>query len=314
MNSLKAAHKPVLLKEVLEFLNAKKGEVIIDATFGSGGHSEAILQTSKANVIAIDRDASTKKYFDKLSTKFPSRISYLNGNFSEIKDLVEVLVDGVLMDIGVSSMQLDEAERGFSFTKQARLDMRMNQNQPLTAETIINSYSEKDLADAIFIYGDEKKSRIIAKKIVEARRAKKIESTTELADIIKKAVGSYNDSIHPATRTFQAIRILVNNELEELKLALENAVSVLKNGGKLLVITFHSGEDEIVKKYFNSLTKVVSSSRYDPFVNNSLTKIDNNFINLTKKVVMASEEEIKENPRARSAKLRVIQKINGGKE
>jgi 16S rRNA (cytosine1402-N4)-methyltransferase len=190
----------------------------------------------------------------------------------------------------------------------------MNQNQPLTAETIINSYSEKDLADAIFIYGDEKKSRIIAKKIVEARRAKKIESTTELADIIKKAVGSYNDSIHPATRTFQAIRILVNNELEELKLALENAVSVLKNGGKLLVITFHSGEDEIVKKYFNSLTKVVSSSRYDPFVNNSLTKIDNNFINLTKKVVMASEEEIKENPRARSAKLRVIQKINGGKE
>jgi 16S rRNA (cytosine1402-N4)-methyltransferase len=218
------------------------------------------------------------------------------------------------MDIGVSSMQLDEAERGFSFTKQARLDMRMNQNQPLTAETIINSYSEKDLADAIFIYGDEKKSRIIAKKIVEARRAKKIESTTELADIIKKAVGSYNDSIHPATRTFQAIRILVNNELEELKLALENAVSVLKNGGKLLVITFHSGEDEIVKKYFNSLTKVVSSSRYDPFVNNSLTKIDNNFINLTKKVVMASEEEIKENPRARSAKLRVIQKINGGKE
>lgn len=306
------SHIPVLANEVLSFIE-KTHKVIVDGTFGSGGHSQKILEKFQdANIIAIDKDESTRKYFDALKQKYENRISYLHGDFSQINQLLNgQKVDAILLDIGVSSMQLDEAARGFSFYKNANLDMRMNAADIIDAKHIVNTYTEANLANIIFTYGDERKAKLIAKKIVESRKQNEISTTFQLVEAIEKAIGKHKGGIHPATKTFQAIRIEVNNELEALKSALKQCINLLNPNGILMVITFHSGEDEIVKKYFNQLTKPAeSSSRYSP-INYSL---DNNssldFISLTKKPISATESEVKKNTRARSAKLRVIKKLN----
>lgn len=306
-------HIPVLANEVLSFIE-ENHKVIVDGTFGSGGHSEKILEKFKdANVIAIDKDESTQKYFEALKQKYKNRISYLHGDFSDIKTLLNgQKVDVILLDIGVSSMQLDEAERGFSFYKNASLDMRMNRLNSLDAKHVVNTYSEDNLAKIIFNYGDERKAKLIAKKIAESRKQNQISTTFDLVKIIESVIGKHKGGIHPATKTFQAIRIEVNNELGALKTALKQCSELLNINGILMVITFHSGEDEIVKKYFNQLTnQAKSSSRYSP-INYSLMNASNkpNFVNITKKPISATESEIKKNTRARSAKLRVIKKLN----
>lgn len=290
-------HTPVLLKEVIEILKPKEG-IFIDATLGMGGHAEAILKSSKVSIIGMDQDGEALvKARDNLKA-FKGRVNFFQDNFSKIRELAEQekifgKVSGILLDIGVSSLQFDTAERGFSFQKEGFLDMRMDKRQELTAYTIVNSYSEEQILDILRNYGEERFSRRLAKAIKEQRKKEKIKTTTELAALIKKNVPKKYafSKIHPATRTFQALRIAVNNELENLETALKNSVYVLKKGGRLAVISFHSLEDRIVKRFFRDMAK------------KSEVEI------LTKKPIVSSDKEREENPRSRSAKLRAIERI-----
>lgn len=302
-------HTPVLLNEMLKYLAPKEEGIYLDATFGAGGYSKAILESSNCQVLAIDRDPSVIKYAKELKEQYHQRFNFAHASFKELKSVVsdKVYFDGIVFDLGVSSMQLDEANRGFSFINSAPLDMRMDQNSPLTASTIVNEYSERQLTDIIFKYGDERKSRRIAKAIVDYRANKKVETTDELADIIRQAARPYHDKIDPSTRTFQAIRIEVNDELKQIEQGLINAKSLLKSGGKLLVVSFHSGEDTIVKKLFNEWCgHLPRQNRHLPFLDN---KGNVGFGFLFKGVVMPSEEEIAFNSRSRSAKLRGVIRI-----
>lgn len=246
MISLPRAHEPVMLEEVIHYMSPKDGEVYVDGTFGAGGYSKALLESADCKVIAIDRDPSVKKFADELEQLYPGRIQLALGSFGDMEQLLASVgvskVDGVVLDVGVSSMQLDEGERGFSFMKDGPLDMRMSQ-EGMSAEDFVNSAKETDLADVIYKYGDERKSRQIARAIVHARAEAPITSTKALAAIIHKAVKVYNDKIDPATRTFQALRIWVNDELGELTRALESATRVLNTNGRLVVVSFHSLED-----------------------------------------------------------------------
>ena len=235
-------HYPVMLNEMLEYVSPKDGEVYVDGTFGAGGYSRALLQAADCKVYAIDRDPNVKQLAEELEAEFPGRIELLIGRFSDmerlLKDAGVEKVDAVVLDIGVSSMQIDQAQRGFSFMRQGPLDMRMSQ-QGIDAAYVVNNTDEQQLADIIYKYGGEKKSRRVASAIVKARAEQPITTTSELASIVRSVVRMAKDKIDPATRTFQALRIWVNDELGELRDALEASEKVLVTYGRLVVVTFH---------------------------------------------------------------------------
>ena len=302
MNNLQN-HVPVMLKEVLDYIKPSNNEVYIDCTFGAGGYTKGILDTANCSVIAVDRDISVQKYADDLKNKYKDRFEFYNIKYSDILNVIhDKKVDGIVLDIGVSSMQLDNADRGFSFQKNSRLDMRMG-NDKISAYEIVNNTPEEELANIIYNYGDEVKSRHIAKKIVEARKLKPIETTTELADIVRSFYKEQKGKIDPATKTFQAIRIAVNDELNELKKILEISKQILKKNGRLVVVTFHSLEDKIVKDFIKKETN--KGKKKDKYAQ---VEIKQNFELLTNKPVTPSKNEIEKNIRARSAKLRALKK------
>ena len=302
-------HIPVMLGEVLQSLSPKDGEVYVDATFGNGGYSEAILKSADCEVFAIDRDPTVVERAKELEKKYANRFRFLSGCFGDIADLIKKPVDGIVFDIGVSSMQLDEAERGFSYAKDGMLDMRMS-CEGTSAFDLVNNLPEKELADLIYNYGEEKKSRQIAAKIVEARSKKAISTTKELADIVHQVVFNKRNAPDSATRTFQALRIAVNDELHQLEDGLQNGLKILKKGGRMVVVTFHSLEDRIVKNFFNSNTaKKTHVSRYKPVAENvSAAEFEK-----CSKAIFPSAEEMAANSRAHSAKLRFAIKYSGGK-
>ena len=284
-------HKPVLINEVIESIEPADDKIYFDATFGNGGYSKKILSSSNCKVIAIDRDPSVSSKAKELEEKYKDRFKFIESRFSQIKKVMEELerekVNCFLFDIGVSSMQLDNANRGFSFMKDGPLDMRMS-NTGKTAGELINTIDQNELADILFHYGDERNSRRIARSIINYRNKKEIKSTLELADIIKKNNTNFKSKINPATKTFQALRMFINNELEELHSGLNQALNLLSIAGKICVVTFHSLEDRMVKNF----SKALGSS----------VKVE--------KVIKPSDDEVRLNPRSRSAKLRLIQKIS----
>ncbi len=249
------SHKPVMLNEMLSCLEPKNDGVYIDGTFGAGGYSRAILRAADCRVFAIDRDPSTRTFAERLEQEFPDRFIWLLGNFCDMCSLVSMhgvhAVDGIVLDLGVSSMQLDQAERGFSFRHDGPLDMRMS-DAGTNAADVVNAASESELADIFYYYGEEKAARRIAHAIVAARVAAPITRTHQLADIIRKAVGGKHGKTHPATRSFQGLRIHLNQELESLENGLKQAETLLAPGGRLVVVTFHSLEDRIAKRFTHS--------------------------------------------------------------
>lgn len=288
-----------MLQEVLTALKPQKGEVYVDATFGNGGYTKSILETADCKVIALDRDPTVKIRVNEFKNMYGDRFEFRAGQFGDFADLVPEKINGAVFDIGVSSMQLDEAERGFSFSKEGALDMRMSRDG-ISAKDIVNSYDEEALADLIYQYGEERKSRQIAKRIAEYRQNKKIETTTELAEIIYSVIHKKFGEIDPATRTFQALRIAVNDELGELSRGLSGAANRLQKNGRLVVVDFHSLEDRIVKNFFKENGgKRIRVSKYAP----ELVQDEHLFAEVSK-VIMPTAEECGKNPRARSAKLR----------
>ena len=306
MNSA-AAHIPVLGREAVHYLAPRQDGVYVDATFGGGGYSRAILDLPGTRVIGIDRDRTAIAGGFDLVERSGGRLVLVEERFSHLAEVCAAqgadVVDGVVMDVGVSSMQLDQASRGFSFRLDGPLDMRMGQVGP-TAADVIAKASESDLADIIYLFGEERHSRKVARAIVQARKEAPIATTRALADLVAKVVRSRSGDIHPATRTFQALRILVNEELDELALALSGAEQVLKPGGRLVVVSFHSLEDRIVKNFLNDRAKTGGGSRHLPEVVQAVPS----FELLTRRPIVASEQEIAHNPRARSAKLRAARR------
>ena len=306
-------HISVLLNESIEGLNIKEDGIYVDATLGRAGHSSHILSqlSSKGKLYCFDKDIDAMETSRQRLSAISPQFELIHSDFTNMKE--ELLkrgvnsVDGILFDLGVSSPQLDNGERGFSYNYDARLDMRMNKDDELDAYTIVNTYSEDDLRKLIFTYGEERYASSIARKIIESRATKKIETTFELVDIIKKSVPTkYLKETHPAKRTFQAIRIEVNDELNGLKKALDQALSLLKPQGRLAVITFHSLEDRIVKEKFKEVSEPKQWNRYMPVISVD-EKLDFRLVN--KKPILPSEQELSENRRSHSAKLRVIEKI-----
>lgn len=309
----KVEHKPVLLKETVKFLKPKEGNVFVDGTLGLGGHAEAILEKigEKGIYVALDKDPQAIKIAKKRLNKYKNLLVY-QASFDQLKEVWEKeglgKADGILADLGVSSLQIDTEKRGFSFKKSGKLDMRMGESEK-TAADIVNEYSVEELADVFRKYGEEKFSRPIAKKIVEERSKRRLEETLELKEIILSALPEkYKHSLKkdPATKVFQALRVEVNDELEALGGFLPQATSILKKGGRLAVISFHSLEDRTVKEFFKSQSKGCICPRDFP-----VCKCGNKpgFKIITKKPIIASEEEKLKNPRSRSAKMRVVEKI-----
>ena len=308
MSSAAPRHISVLGREAVEMLAPRDGGVYVDATFGAGGYSRAILDVAGTRVIGIDRDRSAIAGGFDLVDQSDGRLTLVEDRFSNLADVCAArrrrpAVDGVVMDVGVSSMQLDQAERGFSFRLGGPLDMRMGHDGP-TAADVVAKASEADLANIIYIFGEERHSRAVARAIVAARKEAPITTTQALADIVGKVVRSKPNEIHPATRTFQGLRIFVNAELDELHLALVAAERVLKPGGRLVVVSFHSLEDRIVKDFFNARGKTGGGSRHLPEVAQTAPS----FQILTKRPVTPGEAEVSANPRARSAKLRAAER------
>ena len=305
-------HISVLLKESIDSLNLKEDGIYVDSTLGYAGHSSEILKrVRRGYLFAFDQDIDAVKYSEEKLSKSFNNYKIINDNFVNIKkDLISCgvkKVDGILFDLGVSSPQLDDASRGFSYHNDARLDMRMNQKQSLSAYEVVNNYSEEDLTMIFFEYGEEKYSKSIAKKIVEYRKEKKIETTLELVEVIKSAVPEkVKRDKHTARKVFQAIRIEVNNELNVLETAIRDALDILNVGGRIVVITFHSLEDRIVKNIFKEVSAV------DPKVK-GLPNIPEEYLPRYKvintKVITPSNEELNNNKRARSSKLRIIERI-----
>lgn len=308
------SHVTVLLKETVDNLNLKPNGIYVDGTLGGGGHSEYLLSLlgDEGKLIGIDQDLDAHKAAGERLARFGDKFVPVHNNFVEIKKVVKDLglkgIDGMIMDLGVSSYQLDEADRGFSYMNDGALDMRMDRNSKITAWQIVNEYTEKSIYELIRDYGEEKWASRIAKFIVEARRENEIKTTFELVDIIKAAIPAKarQDGPHPAKRTFQAIRIEVNNELGIIEKVIRDGLSVLNPGGRMGIITFHSLEDRIVKQTFKDLATACKCPPQFPICvcgGKSQVKL------ITRKPILPSAAEIEENPRSRSAKLRVIEKI-----
>jgi 16S rRNA (cytosine1402-N4)-methyltransferase len=296
-------HIPVLGRPAVDFLNIKPSGRYIDATFGGGGYARLVL-ARQGHVLGLDRDQSAILLGADLVEQSGGRLSLTEANFSELENVAgSEGVDGVVFDLGVSSMQLDQAARGFSFRNDGPLDMRMGRDGPSAAD-LVNGASEKDLADIIFQLGEERRSRGIARAIVKARALAAITTTKQLADLVGSVVHAKPHEIHPATRTFQALRIFINDELGELVAGLAAAERVLKPGGRLVVVAFHSLEDRIVKTFLNDRSSTAAGSRHAP----ALKRPEPTFKLLTKRPVVADETEVAANPRARSAKLRAAER------
>ncbi len=301
-------HVPVLLGEVLELIRPRTGGHYVDGTFGGGGYARAILEAADCKVVGIDRDPDAIARGQRLVARYGGRLTLIEGRFSQMQALLERVaagpVDGVVLDVGVSSFQLDEPQRGFSFRDDGPLDMRMSR-AGLSAGDVVNDLDEKELADIIFQYGEERHSRRIAHAIVAARP---IARTSELAQIVFRAYGpkAASQPIHPATRTFQALRIYVNDELGELERGLAAAETVLRAGGRLAVVAFHSLEDRIVKRFFSVASGAEpQTSRHLP----QRTRSAASFRTLTRRPVVPGAPEISLNPRARSARLRAGERL-----
>ena len=300
-------HKSVLLEESIDYLNLKDDSIIVDCTLGYGGHSSEILKRiPNGHLYSFDQDSDAINYSKDRLSKISDNFTIINSNFVKIKEELNKFgvkkVDGILYDLGVSSPQLDIDERGFSFHKDARLDMRMNQKQGFSAFNVVNEYSEEELTNIIFKYGEEKFARRISKAIVNSRP---INTTLELVEIIKSAVPmKYKKDHHPARKTFQAIRIEVNNELEVLKKSLIDALDLLNIDGRVCVITFHSLEDKICKEIFKSVSSVSENLKNLPIVPKEFEPKYK-----VVKIISPSDKELNTNNRARSAKLRVIKRI-----
>ncbi len=305
----KIQHIPVLLDEVVSALSLTENETYVDATFGLGGYTKAILSKQNCKVVAIDRDPKAKIFADNLKKIFTDRLYFINGKFSDLahflKELKIYKVNGIVFDLGVSSPQLDVKDRGFSFKLNGPLDMRMSCEGP-TAEEFLNKVEENTLSNIIFELGDEVFSRRIAKSIIQQRSINKIKTTYQLADIIRNAIPSKKYKIDPATKTFQAIRIYLNDEIRELQHGLIAAEKVLKPNGRLAVVSFHSIEDRIVKNFFLDCLNDKSASRHLP----EPPKKEPSLEILTKKPILPSTKEIKSNKRSRSAKLRVAKRTS----
>jgi 16S rRNA (cytosine1402-N4)-methyltransferase len=295
-------HIPVLGREAAGFLNPSQNKRYIDATFGAGGYSKLLL-AANSRVLGLDRDRTAILLGAGLVEQSGGRLELVEANFSELADVAGGPVDGVVFDLGVSSMQLDTAERGFSFRHDGPLDMRMGGDGPNAADLVANA-NERDLADIIFQLGEERHSRAVARAIVKARSETPIATTKQLADIIASVVRHNPADIHPATRTFQALRMFVNDELGELVAGLAAAERVLKPGGRLAVVSFNSLEDRIVKSFLNDRSATGAGSRHRPEVK----RAEPTFSVLTRRVVTPGDEEVASNPRARSAKLRAAER------
>lgn len=297
-------HIPVMLGPVLTHLDPHDGATYVDGTFGAGGYSRAILDRADCRVIAIDRDPETHARAEAWRKAYGDRLVLLHDTFGNVADLIEMPVQGFVLDLGVSSMQLDQAERGFSFRNDGPLDMRMDPTTGESAADLVNALPEKELADLIYLYGEERQSRRIAKAIIEAREEKPLTTTGELASIIRSVLPrKKHDESDPATRTFQALRIAVNDELGELERALAGAEHILAEGGRLVVVTFHSLEDRIVKNFMKERSgDAPSPSRHLPMMTQAGPAPS--FRLEPRKAVDPASGEIRQNPRARSAKLR----------
>jgi 16S rRNA (cytosine1402-N4)-methyltransferase len=311
---MSAVHIPVLVREVVDALRPRDGGRYVDGTFGAGGYSIAVLDRAECEVIAIDRDPDAIAAGQVLAERYAPRLRLIEGRFGEMAELLSARgveeVDGVALDLGVSSMQFDQPDRGFSFRASGPLDMRM-ERAGASAADLVNETDEGDLTDIIWRYGEERRSRRVARAIVEARKHKRIETTGELAEIVRRAVGPQaRDESDPATRTFQALRIAVNDELVELERGLVAAEQVLAPGGRLAVVSFHSLEDRAVKDFVRARAgRTPGPSRHAPPARESRPAT---LKDLTRKPFVPSSDEIAANPRARSARLRVAEKVAHG--
>ena len=309
---MQAKHISVLLNESISSLNLKDDSIIVDCTLGYGGHSSNILKRiNKGYLFAFDQDSEAIRHSTDRLSAIGTNFTIIKSNFVNLKEELAkqniTKVDGFLFDLGVSSPQLDEKERGFSYHEDALLDMRMDRDNPLSASIVVNTYTKEQLAHIFKVYGEDKFANNIAKKIVEYREKKKIETTLELVEIIKTAVPmKFRKDKHPARQIFQAIRIEVNKELDVLEPALSQALELLNIGGRVVVITFHSLEDRIVKNYFKSKTEVDKAVKGMPNIPDEYLP---DFKLVVNKAIEPSKEELENNPRARSAKLRVIERI-----
>ena len=294
-------HNPVMLSEVLENLAPQDQETYIDATFGAGGYSGALLEKANCSIVAIDRDPEAYEHAQLFKDRYPQRFSFYEGRFGQMAQLVPSMeYDGIVFDLGVSSPQLDKAERGFSFKVDGPLDMRMEKKGQSAAD-IVNTFAEDEIARILWIYGEERRSRAIARVIVEKRQEKPFSTTSQLAELVRDIVGFERPGFDPATRTFQALRLYVNDELGELKRGLEASEKLLKEGGRLVVVSFHSLEDRVVKTFLREKSGgMPHTSRYIPDAPRPKVM----FQLKNRKALKPKEAEIKINPRARSARLR----------
>ena len=300
-----SAHLPVMLSEVLDALQPRDGGLYVDATFGAGGYTRAILERADCRVLAVDRDPTARENAERLKQAYPKRFAFAFGPFSMMEDILDRAdsagADGVVFDLGVSSMQIDQAERGFSFQKDGPLDMRMAIAGPSAADAV-NGLEIAELTAIFRVYGEERQARRVAQAIAREREKDPITTTLRLADIVARAVGGKPTRIHPATRTFQALRIYVNDELGELIRGLTASEASLRPAGRLVAVTFHSLEDRVVKNFLRERGGLLAGgSRHQPEV---LPEHAPSFALLSKKALAASDAEAAENPRARSAKLR----------
>lgn len=304
-------HQPVLYNEIIHALQPQSSNSYVDGTLGAGGHARGILEASfpDGRLLGMDVDPQALAVAQERLAEFGSRAVIIQASYTTLSEQLDELgwdkVDGILLDLGLSSMQVDTPERGFSFKADAPLDMRFDPRNPATAADLVNYLPEKELADLIYRYGEERRSRQIARAIVKARP---IETTQELAQLVARAVRGGRQDIHPATKTFQALRIAVNQELESLETVLPQAVASLNPGGRLAVIAFHSLEDRIVKQFFRQESRdCICPSRQPVCTCNHQATIRE----ITRRPIMPQDKEIQENPRARSARLRVAEKISG---
>ena len=307
-------HIPVMLPEVLRYLAPFDGEGVLDGTFGGGGYTAAILDAAACTVWAMDRDADAIARGAALAARYQGRLHLVQGQFGDMLALLAArgvtALDGVVLDLGVSSFQIDDPARGFSFRGDGPLDMRMGRDRGPTAADLVNGLPEGELADTLYQFGEERLSRRIAKAIVAARAVEPVTTTLQLAGIIRAVVPPDRSGIHPATRSFQALRIRVNDELGEIERALEQAVRLLAPGGRLVVVAFHSLEDRLVKRFMQDAAgRVPSPSRHDP--RGLVARPEPDFVLLTAKAQRPAVAETQANPRARSARLRALARRGG---